>query len=202
MHQKAKELRFFCNFSVTNPVSIRLCDREATRQMSQNIITNTFIRLHQRLMWQARSMLLSQEDAEDALQDAFVRLWPRADRIKNDNEAEALVTTTIRHLAIDHSRTRQPETLSSNQPSECIASDDHKRIEDSLQLAEVEQMMQQTLSPLQMEIIRLREYEGRQYEEIAEQLQMQQAAVRMQLSRARKALRNEYRQRNQPINNK
>ena len=63
-------------------------------------------------------------------------------------------------------------------------------------LDDVERLMEKVLSPSQRKIIELHEYEGQSYEEVAAQMGMQQAAVRMQISRARKALREEYRKRN------
>ena len=42
--------------------------------------------------------------------------------------------------------------------------------------------------------MRMRDYEDRSYEEIACLLQLSETAVRMQLSRARKAVREAYRQ--------
>jgi RNA polymerase sigma-70 factor (ECF subfamily) len=57
----------------------------------------------------------------------------------------------------------------------------------------VERIINQELTPLQQKIIQLREYEGKSFEEIACDLGMQPAAVRMQLSRARKTIRECYR---------
>ena len=59
------------------------------------------------------------------------------------------------------------------------------------------QIVSQQLSEQQQAILRLRDYEGRDYEEIAELLQMTPSAVRVNLSRARKTVREVYRQRHQ-----
>ena len=59
-------------------------------------------------------------------------------------------------------------------------------------LQEAEMLMERLLTPLQRDIIRLKEYEDRPYSEVAALLGMQEAAVRMQLSRARKKLRTEW----------
>lgn len=56
----------------------------------------------------------------------------------------------------------------------------------------VDEIMQRVLTPLQLRIVELREYEGLGYDEVASILGMQQPAVRMQLSRARRAIREEY----------
>ena len=50
------------------------------------------------------------------------------------------------------------------------------------------------MSTTQKEIIRMHEYEGMTFEDIADELGMAPAAVRMQASRARKLLRDKFRE--------
>ena len=59
----------------------------------------------------------------------------------------------------------------------------------------VQRLIDSCLSPAQQSIIRLHDYEQRGYDEIANQLNMEPAAVRMQLSRARKKIRECYNKR-------
>ena len=61
------------------------------------------------------------------------------------------------------------------------------------QFRRVERMVEQELTDLQRLIIRKHEYEGLTLEAVAQELGMQPPAVRMQLSRARKTLREKYR---------
>lgn len=63
----------------------------------------------------------------------------------------------------------------------------------------VEAIMDRCLNPTQRKIVQMREYEGASYEKISKSLGMSQEAVRMQLSRARKAICNEYRKINQRL---
>ena len=62
-------------------------------------------------------------------------------------------------------------------------------------LKQVEEMVTTALTDIQRQIIRRHEYEGVTLEKIAEDLGMQPPAVRMQLSRARKTIREQYRKR-------
>lgn len=50
--------------------------------------------------------LPNREDADDALQEAFFRLWKHADRIDSREEAEALTVATVKNLCIDVLRKR------------------------------------------------------------------------------------------------
>ena len=144
------------------------------------MLTTAFVRLRKKFLQQARTMLPSLEDAEDALQEAFVRLWPHAEKLLTQNDVEAVTRVTIRRIAIDQSRRKQPII------AEETGSND---LDDKERLAQAEALIQQLLTPLQRDIIRLREYEDRPYSEVAALLNMTETAVRMQLSRARKILR-------------
>ena len=164
--------RFFVYTSRTNKEKV----------LSEEVLTTAFVRLRKKFLQQARTMLPSLEDAEDALQEAFVRLWPNAEKLLTQKDVEAVTKVTIRHIAIDQSRRKQPSEL----VVEEARSDD---LDDKERLAQAEMLMQQLLTPLQRDIIRLREYEDRPYSEVAATLNMTETAVRMQLSRARKILR-------------
>ena len=60
-------------------------------------------------------------------------------------------------------------------------------------LEEVKTLIESQLTPIQQEILQRRDYNGEEYASIAEDLGMQETAVRMQLSRARKTIRETYR---------
>ena len=152
-----------------------------------DILTETYQRIRERLKAGAGKMLSDAEAAEDALQDAFVRLWGRY-QVRSEREAEALLTRTVRNVSIDQLRKRKTVPLAMDLPEE--------RTENREALfRRVEEMVDTELTDLQRLIIRRHEYESVTLERIAEELGMQPPAVRMQLSRARKTIREQYRKR-------
>ena len=152
-----------------------------------DILTETYQRIRERLRAGAGKMLSDAEAAEDALQDAFVRLWGRYP-VRSEREAEALLTRTVRNVSIDQLRKRKTVPLAMDLPEE--------RTENREALfRRVEEMVDTELTDLQRLIIRRHEYESVTLEKIAEELGMQPPAVRMQLSRARKTIREQYRKR-------
>ena len=161
--------------------------------MSDNNLINTFTRGRSRLLQLARRLLDSPEDAEDALQEAFCRLWPRADSLRNQAEAEKLASTVVKNISIDQLR-RQPDQLTVD--VETLSEDTRFSTETEQEQREqyevVSRLIAQRLTPLQQRILRGHDMEGRSYEEIAQREGMQEAAVRMQLSRARKTIRECY----------
>ena len=133
-------------------------------------------------------MLADADAAEDALQDAFIRLWGRYE-VRSRQEAEALLTRTVRNVSIDKLRKRKTVPLARDLPEEDVG-ENREAI-----FRRVEEMVDTELTDLQRLIVRRHEYEGLSLEKIAEELGMQSPAVRMQLSRARKTIREQYRKR-------
>ena len=147
-----------------------------------DILTETYQRIRQRLQVGAGKLLADAEAAEDALQDAFVRLWGRYE-VRSGREAEALLTRTVRNVSIDQLRKRKTVPIAGDLPEEDVGEN-----REAL-FRRVEEMVDSELTDLQRLIVRRHEYEGLTLERIAEELGMQPPAVRMQLSRARKTIR-------------
>ena len=161
--------------------------------MNEEPLITVFIQLRKGFLRLASRFLLCEEDANDALQDAFCRLWPRRNQIHSSQEAEALAVTTIRNLCIDQVRKEKVpimelDTERDSKSTETI----EEKIEREELFREVEVLIDKQLSPIQRLILRKKEYEEESIEKISKELNMQQAAVRMQLSRARKIIRECY----------
>lgn len=64
----------------------------------------TFRRLRPALYAQAQAILCDPAAAEDVVQDAFVRLWRRRERVSDAQRLDGYLFTAVRHLALDHVR--------------------------------------------------------------------------------------------------
>ena len=164
--------------------------------MNEEFLVTTFTEMRKGFLRLASRFLPNEEDASDAIQDAFCRLWPKRNQIHSSQEAEALAVTTIRNLCIDQIRKEKMDVVEldaerDSKPSETI----EERLAKEELFLEVEEIINRQLSPIQRQILREKEYEGKSIEEIADGLQMQPTAVRMQLSRARKTIRECYQKR-------
>lgn len=163
--------------------------------MSENNLINTFTRGRSKLFRMARLLLGTREDADDALQEAFSRLWPRAEQLRTLDEAERVAMATVRNLSIDQLR-RQSEhatedlTEVENDPN--LSSEPEGELERREQFRLVKQIIDLRLTPQQRRILQMHDMEGLGYDEIAQREQMLEPAVRMQLSRARKTIRECY----------
>ena len=164
------------------------------KSMSKETLTSTFTELRKNFLRLAMRFLPNKEDADDALQEAFFRLWRHADQIGSREEAEALTVVTVKNLCIDTLRKRNniPTVELDENRDESVCDQADESIEREERFRTLERIIELRLTPLQQQILRMKEYEGKKYDEIAEMLGMQEPAVRMQLSRARKEIRDCY----------
>ncbi len=163
--------------------------------MSEEILLTTFSRLRNRLMRLSRHFLRNEDDSSDALQEAFCRLWPRREAIRSPQEAEALAVTTVRNLCIDTLRRQEGTTsLTLDEERDAPAESSGEWAEREERFRAVERLIATRLTPTQRHVLRRREFDGAGFDAIADELSLTPAAVRMQLSRARKALRECYQQ--------
>ena len=153
--------------------------------MAQEYLTDAFVRLRQKLKGISGRILPDASDAEDVLQDSFVRLWRRQYPLRSEKEAEALLARTVRNASLNERRKARSVPLDRD------FADDSPGWEDREEAyAEMHLKIEKELTEIQRYILEEKEYGGRTLEDIAKELKMEPAAVRMQLSRARKTLRN------------
>lgn len=165
--------------------------------MSEETLISTFTELRGRFVRMVMRFLPSEEDADDVLQEAFCRLWPRAEQLKSRQVAEAMTVTTVKNLCIDElrRRSRTEEVSFDAERDGGLTTSPLEEIEQKERFELLQQIIDHELSPVQQQILRMRDYEGREMEEIAALVKMTEANVRVNLSRARKRIRDVYRER-------
>ena len=161
-------------------------------RMSDKIIITVFTKLRRKFLGMAMAILPNEEDAADALQDAFCKLWPRRDTINDEAKAEALTGITLRNICIDRTRKRELPTVPLDEEHDTVDNDTtYKEREERYNT--VKAIIDNELTQLQRTIVELKEIEGLEIEEIARRQNMTESAVRMNLSRARNKIRECYR---------
>ena len=147
-------------------------------------LTDAFIRLRQKLKVISGRVIADSEGVEDVLQDSFVRLWRQQYPLQSGKEAEALLTQTVRNASLNERRRKRGVPLEMDIADDAPDAEDKERAYDELR-----RKIDSELTSTQKFILEEKEYGGRTLEDIARELKMDPAAVRMQLSRARKTLR-------------
>jgi RNA polymerase sigma-70 factor (ECF subfamily) len=138
-------------------------------------------------------MIVKEEaDAEDIVQEVFLKLWHIRDRLDTYLNVEAVAVTATRNLALDKLKTQKPErnedacrTLYSKDgnPEELLERQD---------AVNCVRLLISRLPSLQQTIIRMKDVEGYEVAEIAEITGSSIEAVRVNLSRARKKIKEQF----------
>jgi len=146
-----------------------------------------FAEMRPRLMAIAYRLLGSTSEAEDVVQETWLR-WQKTDRTVVSNP-QALLTTMTTRLAINVSQSarRRHETLVDRwAPEACGASDDPTaQIERREAVEEAVRLMMAKLTPSERAAYVLREAFGYPYRQISDRLQVGVANARQLVSRAR-----------------
>ena len=136
----------------------------------------------------ALHFLESAPDAEDAVQDLYVKLWNRRDALDAITNPRAYCCTLVRNICIDRIRKAssapsrvQPVDI----PSESSA--DAGAISEEA-LARVTAALKR-LPARQREVLELKVFEELDYQEIAERTGLGYLSLRVILSKARKSLK-------------
>lgn len=158
--------------------------------MKKNVLTSSYLDLRDKLHRIALSYLQDDEDAKDALQDTWLRLNNKG-MIENPAEARNKLVAVLRNVCID--RLRKAKHLPIN-PSIAICNQ-YCRIDEE-DLGQLEELLQKELTSLQKTIFNLVVHEGLGYDDIAKKLSLSVSAVRMNMCRTRKKMRETYRQLN------
>ena len=138
-----------------------------------------------RLFRFAFSSLRNREEAEDVVQESFARVWERHDNV-DFTKAKSYLFTTAHHAIIDGLRQSPPTTEIETQTQ---LSDPNARAP----YPDVNEVLQKALTLLpeaQRTAVLLRDYEGYSYQEIGDITGMSEAQVKVNIFRARTALKN------------
>ena len=153
--------------------------------MSKNFLIDAYEKLQRRLRYG-----LSHAQ-EDALGDAFLKLWAGDYDPATKAEGERLLSQALRHRLISLWRREKRHPKVSSADLQITVQPPENGVDDTF--LRVKNLIETKLTPLQQDILTRHDLEDETYSEIADRLGMQESAVRMQLSRARKIIREEYR---------
>lgn len=139
----------------------------------------------------SKRLLISEDEARDASQEIFIKLWQLKKKLHKYNNIEALSITMTKNYCYDILKSKRSANLKITHNN---YTDHSISLQNTLEVRNSYDLVQDLISKLpkkQRIVLQLREVEGYSYAEIAEVLQINQTAIRVSLSRARKQLRKE-----------
>ena len=156
--------------------------------MKTDNLTSSFLALRDKLHRSAMAFLKNEEDAKDAMQDTFFNLW-RNGGAETEPEARNKLFAVLKNVCID--KLRKPKTLGIDHINSDGLIEEPSQYED---IRRYESLLTAGLTDIQRRIYTLVTHRGMEYDDIAIYLNMSVEAVRMNMSRARKKIRDNYKQ--------
>jgi RNA polymerase sigma factor (sigma-70 family) len=137
----------------------------------------------------SKRILDDPEEAKDIVQEVFIKLWKKGDGLMEYKSIEALAMVTTRNLCLDKLKAKKYPSESIDNVRNEVEETGFEQSPDLSDMVQKVHHIIKTLPELQRTVIQLRDIEGYDFEEIAGILDMNENAIRVNLSRARKKIR-------------
>lgn len=158
--------------------------------MTARQFTDTFMPLREPLYRVAYYILESGQDAEDALQDLYVRLWNSRETLDGIINPRAYCMMMMKNECIDRiRRTRMSDVLAEQVGAMAEDCDLLRSLEAKDRLERVMEAMER-LTDSERDVLRMRAIDDLSYDEMSERTGMSNLTLRVLLSRARRKIRN------------
>ena len=158
--------------------------------MTQADFTNLILPFKDKVFRLAKRLLVSREEAEDATQEVLLKLWNNKKKIGSYKNVEAFSMTMTKNFCLDRLKSKQAQNLKivHNNYQDNSHSSLQKQVEAKDSVSWVASIIE-SLPEQQKIIVQLRDVEHYSFEEIAKMLNVNETAIRVALSRARKTIR-------------
>mgnify|MGYP001232596530 FL=1 len=156
--------------------------------MKQKEFLNTILPCKNTLYRLAKRLLVSSDEAEDAVQEVFLKLWKGRDKIDNYRSPEAFAITITKNYCLDRLKSKQASNIKIVHNNYKNSENIERTIEGNEGIELVTKIME-NLPEKQKMIMQLRDIEQFEFAEISQMLEINETAIRVALSRARKAVR-------------
>lgn len=162
--------------------------------MDANDFKRRFLPYHQKLYRVAFRLMGNAQDAEDMVQETYLKLWKKREELPpNIENMEAYCVTLTKNLCFDALRTARPEE--DNRPPEelNIAGESNlmREVELKDEVSQVKRIIS-TLPHQQRQVIVMRDVRECSMEEIEQATGLSSVNIRVLLSRTRKKIREQF----------
>ncbi len=157
--------------------------------MDQNDFLKLITPFKDKLFRLAKRLLVSTEEAEDATQEVLLKLWNKNEDLGNYNSLEAFAMTMTKNYCLDQLKAKRSGNLKLVHDN---YTDREPSLENQLEAKDSLNWVEKAINELpeqQRIIIQMRDIEEYEFEEIAKIMNMNETAIRVALSRARKTIR-------------
>lgn len=139
-------------------------------------------------------IIKNRQEAEDIVQNVFIKMWIMGDKLDGYKDIEALAVTITKNNCIDLLRKMkhiETDLALFEADSFVLSPSPHEQMVRN-ETSSILTRIINDLPPHYRDIVQLREIDGLSYEEISQQTNMNINSLRVNLSRARNIIREEY----------
>ncbi len=155
--------------------------------MNADIFKKIFLPYHKKLYGIAYRMVENQPDAEDIVQETYIKLWQKRNDTEQIENMESFAVAVLKNTCLDFLRKMKPETVELSVLSQKIGFLE-TQIEDREKLQYVEAIVKQ-LPERQQQLIRLKHYKELSDKEIEKLTGLKTGNIKVIISRARKTIK-------------
>ena len=157
---------------------------------------NDILPLKNELYRLALPITLNPAEAEDIVQETMIKVWNRRDQWDDIDSIEAFCLTICRNLSLDKMKkmANQSQSLSEGEhdtPDRSYSSNPEEQAVQQDRVALVRRLIDE-LPEKQRSVMQLRDFEGKSYKEIAEIMAISEEQVKVNIFRARQAIKQRF----------
>ena len=149
---------------------------------------------HYRLLYRVAYQLTGNaQDAEDLLQDLYLKLWQKRDDLPDEAMKEAYLATMIRNLFIDQRRLKHVDASAELKNED--GPPDERSLDRQIDARDEARLMEGLISELperDAKIIQMHLVDDRSYEEIERDTGLSQGNIRIIVMRTKKKLKQQF----------
>ena len=164
--------------------------------MNKISFRNDILPLKNELYRLALRITLNPAEAEDVVQETMIKVWNRRDQWDEIDSIEAFCLTICRNLSLDKMKkmTNQSQSLSEGEhdtPDHSYSSNPEEQAVQQDRITLVRRLISE-LPEKQRSVMQLRDFEGKSYQEIADIMAISEEQVKVNIFRARQAIRQRF----------
>lgn len=157
---------------------------------------NDILPLKNELYRLALRITLNPAEAEDVVQETMIKIWNRRDQWDEIESIEAFSLTICRNLALDKMRkiegqNQSLDEVANDAPDRSYSSNPEEQAMQQDRIELIRRLIGQ-LPEKQRSAMQLRDFEGKSYKEIAAIMGISEEQVKINIFRARQAIRQKY----------
>lgn len=153
------------------PSDEQLLDRFRQPDTKESAFTQLMRKYQERLYWHVRKMVTFHEDADDVLQNTFVKVWNGLDGFRGDAQLYTWLYRIATNEALAHIKQRQKKSADQSLDDEEITLSEKLKADQYFDGNEVTRLLQEAITTLpdkQRAVFTMRYYDAIKYEDMAE----------------------------------